>query len=598
MYLKKKFPVQLAFMAAVQLFHVQINVYSQKPALPITEWVQKLADKNDHFNGGYKHIDSILFVRKYLDLALHISVDSTTLEHIIEELEKKEPGQNVYYSIRFKLLKARMLWVRATSQLDLPPIKQLMTQATSQCYALNDELLTAFISWQFGSLMSWYGQFDLANMYCLNGAELFKKHGVSMQRKEYSLLGTVLYYTRDYKKSAYYIKQSIAGTNLADTAFITRVETAAAYNTVGLCFRKMSNYDSAFYYFDSALYYANIPGYDVWTGIILGNKAQIYFVQQQYDTAKRLFEYEYSTSFKGGEEADAANALQWLAKINLLYGENTLALQQVNRAKELLSLKPYVFFLENLYQTTADVYVALGKKDSALLYRQLSRHIKDSLELAAANSRMEMSSIRLENMNNAFKIQELQSDIQAETLKRNFSILAVILVSAFIILYFNRKRIKARLKEQLAEQQKQAMEAEVRSAREQMSLFTQNIIEKTTLIEKLELQLGQNKMDTGQQVLLDELALQVILTDEDWYKFRLVFEKLHPAFFDNLTNSIPGITLAEQRLAALIRLHLTTKHMASVLGISANSVTKTKTRLRQRLNLETDAMVQQFIAKL
>ncbi|HEX5150551.1 MAG TPA: tetratricopeptide repeat protein [Parafilimonas sp.] len=574
------------------------HTLAQQSSFPVNEWVKKLADKNDHLNKGYQEIDSILFIRKDPDLAVRLSVDSINMQRTMEELEEKERHQNIYYSIRFKLLKARMLWIRSASQQELPAIKRLMTKATSQCYALNDELVTAFISWQFGSLMSWYGQFDLATLYCLNGAELFKKHGISMQRKEYVLLGNVLYYTRGYKKSIYYTRQAIAASNLSDTSFIVKVETASAYNTIGLCFRKMINYDSAFFYFDSALHYANIPGYDVWKGIILGNKAQIYFEQKQYDTAKALFEYEYVTSAKAGETADAANALQWLARISLLEDENNIALQHVKKAKALLSEKPYAYFLQNIYQTTADVYRALSIKDSALLFTQLYNHIKDSLELAAATSRMEVSAIRLENMTSAFKIEKLQSDIQAETLKRNFIILAIILISAFIILYFNRKSIKARLKEQRAEQQRQVMEEEVKSAREQMQVFTQNIIEKTTLIEKLEQELGQNKAGAGQQLVLAELAEQAILTEEDWYRFRVLFEKLHPAFFDSLINSISGITLAEQRMAALVRLHLTNKHMASVLGISANSVIKTKSRLRHRLNMQTDAEVLEFIAKL
>ena len=58
------------------------------------------------------------------------------------------------------------------------------------------------------------------------------------------------------------------------------------------------------------------------------------------------------------------------------------------------------------------------------------------------------------------------------------------------------------------------------------------------------------------------------------------------------------VTLAEQRMAALTRLHLTTKQMAAVLGISPNSVIKAKQRLRQRFNLETDLDVEAFLDTL
>jgi DNA-binding CsgD family transcriptional regulator len=51
-------------------------------------------------------------------------------------------------------------------------------------------------------------------------------------------------------------------------------------------------------------------------------------------------------------------------------------------------------------------------------------------------------------------------------------------------------------------------------------------------------------------------------------------------------------------MAALTRLHLTTKQMAAVLGISSNSVIKAKQRLRQRFNFETDFQVEEFLTKL
>jgi DNA-binding CsgD family transcriptional regulator len=61
---------------------------------------------------------------------------------------------------------------------------------------------------------------------------------------------------------------------------------------------------------------------------------------------------------------------------------------------------------------------------------------------------------------------------------------------------------------------------------------------------------------------------------------------------------VTDITVAEQRMAALSRLHLSTREAASLLGISPNSVNKTKQRLRQRFNLPVDANIEEFIGNL
>jgi DNA-binding CsgD family transcriptional regulator len=51
-------------------------------------------------------------------------------------------------------------------------------------------------------------------------------------------------------------------------------------------------------------------------------------------------------------------------------------------------------------------------------------------------------------------------------------------------------------------------------------------------------------------------------------------------------------------MAALTRLHLSTSQIASILGISANSVYKTKQRLRQRLNIDPEIDIEEAIGKI
>jgi DNA-binding CsgD family transcriptional regulator len=61
---------------------------------------------------------------------------------------------------------------------------------------------------------------------------------------------------------------------------------------------------------------------------------------------------------------------------------------------------------------------------------------------------------------------------------------------------------------------------------------------------------------------------------------------------------VPDITVAEKRMAALTRLHLDTKQMASMLGISPDSVYKIKQRLRKRLQLSDEVTVETYVTKI
>ena len=130
-------------------------------------------------------------------------------------------------------------------------------------------------------------------------------------------------------------------------------------------------------------------------------------------------------------------------------------------------------------------------------------------------------------------------------------------------------------------------EAEAQKAKEQLIFFTESLQEKTQLIESLQsASKVQQEEHLGQ---IEELSRYTILTDEDWDRFRVLFTKVYPGFFVALKERIPDITVGEQRMAALVRLRISIKDSAAMLGVSMNSIYKTRQRLRTRMGLEQDA---------
>ena len=145
--------------------------------------------------------------------------------------------------------------------------------------------------------------------------------------------------------------------------------------------------------------------------------------------------------------------------------------------------------------------------------------------------------------------------------------------------------MKIQLQRQEALEQKRQAEKEVESAHKQLKDFTKNIVEKSELIETLQKALLQKEITSEQHQLITELTHQTILTDADWDKFKSLFEKVYPGFFIIMRETARDITLAELRMAALIRLQLTTKESAALMGVSLDTVHKTRQRLKQRLQL-------------
>jgi hypothetical protein len=247
----------------------------------------------------------------------------------------------------------------------------------------------------------------------------------------------------------------------------------------------------------------------------------------------------------------------------------------------------------------------MGNYDSAFYYNNLWSRVNDSLERVVATSSLAISKAKLSDETSRYNIQNLNKEKRSQLLLRNVIIASIVILSFIVVLAVNRQRLNEKLKTEKAEQEKLRMqqekllmEQEAASAKDQLKMFTENIIEKTNLIEKLESQIKGKEASSEQHVIITELSQQTILTEEDWNKFKSLFEKIYSGFFINLKEKFPDITLAEQRMAALTRLQLTPKQMASMLGISVDSVHKTRQRLRQRLRIDPESSLEEIMINI
>jgi tetratricopeptide (TPR) repeat protein len=119
---------------------------------------------------------------------------------------------------------------------------------------------------------------------------------------------------------------------------------------------------------------------------------------------------------------------------------------------------------------------------------------------------------------------------------------------------------------------------------------------KTTLGEENGLRLLNEGLKQSEE-LIDSIYGFKILTDEDWTRFKRYFDNVYPGMIQKLRELQPEITAAEQRLFMLIRLNSDSKEIANMLGISPESVRKTKYRLKKKLSLSEDISLDEYIRK-
>lgn len=563
--------------------------YSKPSAFPVKDWVKQLSSKEDSANYAFARLYRIL--------------DRSNSSVGFSILRQLEPfvADDPYFNTRFLCIQIAVIHLfKGTNH--TTEFKELAERVVREAYRSEDPYLIFFAFQHFGSIMYTCQELELSALYLLKAEELNQKLKITpaSQSKTWLLLGEVLFHTRDYRGCIRYTRQ---GLQKPDTLVTPTIFVVRYVNMIGQAYQKLNRLDSALVYFGQSIQLtrklSNPQWRDIWLGINSGWSGQVMVQRQQLAQAKPLLDLCYRTN-KAVEPNVSAYSLQWLAKISLAQGRKDSALLQIREAIGMLRSSPMrtiqrANYLEDAYETATEVFRARANTDSVYHYAKLYSTLHDSLEQRAYASNINILHARLSSEKNQQMVVNLQKEKRTEELKRNFAIALVILLAVIGFLYVNKRRQTDLHKSQLALQEKAAAEAMVRA---QLELLTYALTEKAALVDQLQRQLSSHQSSVERQELTRTLASLSILTDEDWEEFQSLFVKLYPNFFANLKERVADITPAEVRLAALARLNLSTPQIASILGVSINSVYKTKQRLRQRLNLKTEDNVEEVLFKI
>ena len=97
---------------------------------------------------------------------------------------------------------------------------------------------------------------------------------------------------------------------------------------------------------------------------------------------------------------------------------------------------------------------------------------------------------------------------------------------------------------------------------------------------------------------LSKLENASLLTNEQWEEFRKLFDKVHKGFLSNLKRKLPDLSQTDIRFIALTKLKLSSREMASMLGVSPSTIRIYKFRLRKKLGLAKEGDIEDLINKL
>lgn len=487
-------------------------------------------------------------------------------------------------------------------------------------------------------------QLDSSIIYCIKAKDVYKEipyeHGIITSD---FILATVYGLKGDFKLSVNYLEESLKlAESIKDSASIY-----SAYKELGHCNFNHNQYAKALDYYNKSLFYFKTEKDTFMISDILGAIGSCFFHLGNIEMAEKNIKESLNLKKNLDDVIGTSLCYNSLAACKISQKNWKQGAELLNKARELShSLSDYraesnmihnlgICEMEQNNLDKAESYFIEGiefgnrtnirdegiikcyeklfqvkqrKKDyqAAFNYFQKYTAIKDSLYNNANSKTLQELNVKYELKNKEIAFVKLSQEKSKINLQRFLLICFIVVISlgAFLIFWFqreknNRAKVILNTEKKLKDNQLQMALKEIEFNKTILNDFTTNLIERNKIITELEAKISdevivsnQNKVETESMYSLVQLKL---LTDQDWAKFKLLFDKVFPEFIIKLRTKYPDLTSAEERIFLLLKVKNDTKEMADALGISVESVRKGKYRLKKKLNLQEETILDDFI---
>tara|TARA_R110002051_G_scaffold117009_1_gene190596 strand:- start:4600 stop:7353 length:2754 start_codon:yes stop_codon:yes gene_type:complete len=185
------------------------------------------------------------------------------------------------------------------------------------------------------------------------------------------------------------------------------------------------------------------------------------------------------------------------------------------------------------------------------------------------------------------------------------SLLGVIM----LIRLYNRRKLKRKQRsfeekldrkqeEHLAQLEKEKLAKEIKLKQKELTSTTLNIAKKNEVILELKNMMVMNKDKFSSSSRYGSFIKKLdksVNDSEDWKRFEFNFKELHEDFFERLLKQFPKLTPKDLKLCAYLKMNLSSKEIAPLMGISLRGVEIHRYRLRKKLKIDTSEYLSNFL---
>ncbi len=477
----------------------------------------------------------------------------------------------------------------------------LMQKALDVMQSQNFPLTEAYLNYRLARILYEEGRFALTVEHMLYAREMIPSGDYNLMPYAgsfLSFLGSMYCLYGDYQLGLQYLLQSNQYKYCSDKDIYNM------YGNLGLAYYKLGYADSGIWACMEALKVAYTLKDSVEIGNMSGNLGVTYFLKQDYISAIQYLQKDFDINSYLGEWASASGALLMQAKAYLMQKKADMAYDNLEMVDSIFSFckcsvpasqKEYYDNLSLYYRQKGDFRNAVRYQDSFFKYTQIANNVNNSstfknLELGVV-ARMHET-----------KMKFLESERKRQVLTRNIVVISSFLVLVIIglLLYVQWRRRKV---------EQHMFRLKLNNAESRLKTYLENIKDKNNLLDQLNMELekmrdmGESgnalKSDEHEEIeILSKIKSASLITEDGWREFTELVELVHHHFFVRLHKQYPGLTPAEVRIFTLVKLNFSIKEMAGMLGISPDSVRKSKQRVRKKLNLSEAESLEDIVTNI
>ncbi|GEC72479.1 hypothetical protein FFL01_20180 [Flavobacterium flevense] len=286
---------------------------------------------------------------------------------------------------------------------------------------------------------------------------------------------------------------------------------------------------------------------------------------------------------------------------SIVYFEKSLELSKKYKSHSNYKLLAHEKLAKN-YATIGDYKNAYKNANLAMLFniQVFGKNSKNSQHLFEINDKYRMQKEKEKEILKLQRIKELEHEESLGILKTILYSLIVISLILYGRLYIKNMRRKHQLEKQvLAEKQEMELlrNKEILELKnKELTTSALQLIEKDEFIERLKVNLTENKENVDVKTINKMLKTIQGTPSSNWKEFEARFTAVNQSFYTNLKEKYPDLGQTDLKICALIKLNFSSKDMASLLGISFESVHTSRYRLRKKFNLERNENLNDFIS--